>query len=389
MAQNIKVIIGASYGDEGKGLATDYFGKNESGRTVNVLTNGGAQRGHTVELSDGTRHVFKHFGAASFRGASSYMAQQFIVNPIQFIREHDELKENGVRADVFVHPKCRFTTPWDMLINQKLKEKSGINNTCGFGVWETVLRYNRGYGIDFVRAAAMERDERITYLRNLRDGYFRTRMSELGLVPEKDDVFFSEGLLRHFEEDLMLMSALCHTAEYGLLRRYDTVLFENAQGLLLDGNRKGEEETTTPSTTGMGRIFQTIEDTFTDADVEVCYITRSYQTRHGAGKMEEEISKNDIKKILPGITADMTNLTNGFQGALRYGKLVEDTLIERTTGDMKHCSGRKRNVYSPSLLVTHMNEYSGIDAEKLSGAFKTVYLSDGRTAESVYVDSRR
>ena len=41
--QNIKVIIGASYGDEGKGLATDYFGAQASGRysAVNVLTNGG------------------------------------------------------------------------------------------------------------------------------------------------------------------------------------------------------------------------------------------------------------------------------------------------------------------------------------------------------------
>jgi hypothetical protein len=56
---------------------------------------------------------------------------------------------------------------------------------------------------------------------------------------------------------------------------------------------------------------------------------------------------------------------------------------------MKHCSGRKRNVYSPSLLVTHMNEYDNIDTEKLSAAFKTLYLSDGRTAESVYTGFRR
>ena len=67
---NIKVIIGASYGDEGKGLATDFFGAGAAGQeTINVLTNGGPQRGHTAELGDGRRHVFKHFGAATFRGA--------------------------------------------------------------------------------------------------------------------------------------------------------------------------------------------------------------------------------------------------------------------------------------------------------------------------------
>ena len=49
---NIKVIIGASYGDEGKGLATDFFGAREEHKEelINVLTNGGPQRGHTVEL---------------------------------------------------------------------------------------------------------------------------------------------------------------------------------------------------------------------------------------------------------------------------------------------------------------------------------------------------
>ena len=53
--QNIKLIIGANYGDEGKGLAADYFGARAAGKfnTINVLTNGGPQRGHTVELADG------------------------------------------------------------------------------------------------------------------------------------------------------------------------------------------------------------------------------------------------------------------------------------------------------------------------------------------------
>ena len=68
--QEIKIIIGASYGDEGKGLAADYFGSRGSD-LINVLTNGGPQRGHTVEMPDGRRHVFKHFGAAAFRGAVS------------------------------------------------------------------------------------------------------------------------------------------------------------------------------------------------------------------------------------------------------------------------------------------------------------------------------
>ena len=48
---HLKAIIGANYGDEGKGKMTDYFAaeaaKNRKSCIV-VLSNGGAQRGHTV-----------------------------------------------------------------------------------------------------------------------------------------------------------------------------------------------------------------------------------------------------------------------------------------------------------------------------------------------------
>lgn len=59
-------VIGANYGDEGKGLVTDALSHND---TTVVRFNGGGQAGHTVVTPDGRRHVFKHIGAGSFRGA--------------------------------------------------------------------------------------------------------------------------------------------------------------------------------------------------------------------------------------------------------------------------------------------------------------------------------
>lgn len=386
MAQKVRVIIGASYGDEGKGLATDYFGAqaDKTGGTVNVLTNGGAQRGHTVELSGGTRHVFKHFGSASFRGAVSYMAHQFIINPMELVREYEELAGMGVMPKILIHPGCRFSTPWDMLVNQKLKERDGINCTCGFGIWETVVRYGRGCGTAYAEVSAMGREERILYLRRLRDGYFAARIKELGIRMDDDDVFFSKDLLQHFEEDIAAVSILGETADYKALKRYGTVLFENAQGLLLDGYRKGEENFTTPSVTGAGTVVQTIEDTFRGADVEVCYVTRSYLTRHGAGPMESEFAGDALLTAMPDLAADATNVENDFQGALRYGMLNEDSLAERIRRDTQCFAGRENNRYRPSVLVTHMNEYGGIDTGKILDAFGRVYLSGGKTAEDVY-----
>ena len=62
--KDIKIVIGANFGDEGKGLMTDYFSSNPN--TIVVCSNGGAQRGHTVfESTTGTRHVFHHFGSGT------------------------------------------------------------------------------------------------------------------------------------------------------------------------------------------------------------------------------------------------------------------------------------------------------------------------------------
>ena len=389
--QEIKIVSGASYGDEGKGLATDFFACRSSGQTVNVLTNGGPQRGHTVELDDGRRHVFKHFGAGTFRGAETYFAEQFMVNPMEFVREYDILADIHGEPASYAAPGCRFTTPWDMLINQFLSLKNGRHNTCGFGIWETYLRYMRGQGISLGRFAGMSQEERHAYLCGLRDGYFICRAKELGLTEWMDgergdlgDVFFAEGLVRHYEEDFDTMLSLCPIREEELLRGFGTVIFENAQGLLLDGNREAEKDKTTPSTTGIGRVLRIVERQFRGADVEAIYVTRSYLTRHGEGTMENELSPSDVRKTLPCILTDRTNKENCFQGSLRYGILDEKKLADRIVTDFRRSASARNNAYRCSVMMTHLNEYGNIDTRMLAGMIGgSVYLSDGRIAKDI------
>ena len=381
--QNIKLIIGANYGDEGKGLAADFFGAGAAGRfnAINVLTNGGPQRGHTVELSDGRRHVFKHFGAASFRGAASYFAEQFIVNPMEFMREYDDLCAVHEAPEAYMNPRCRFSTPWDMLTNQLFLEKNGLHNSCGFGIWETVLRYQKGFGISFGTFAAMNSEDRISYLRGLRDGYFAERIRGLKAA----DYFFSDDLLFRFGQDCESILLLCPLRDDEYLRHYQTVLFENAQGLLLDGNSLEGQEFTTPSTTGSGRVTDSVEHFFHGADVEICHVTRSYLTRHGDGPMESEITARQLQTLLPGIKPDATNTENRFQGNLRYGMMDVNLLAERIRKDFARCPGSSGNRYRSSVMVTHLNEHAGIDTERLAQQFGTLYLSDGRTSGDIHI----
>ena len=72
-----KIVIGANYGDEGKGLVTRHFAleaKKEGKAPVVVLHNGTAQRGHTVDYSPTFRRVFHHFGSGTLDRVPSFFA---------------------------------------------------------------------------------------------------------------------------------------------------------------------------------------------------------------------------------------------------------------------------------------------------------------------------
>jgi adenylosuccinate synthase len=92
------VVIGANFGDEGKGLLTDYYASKlpmEFGYSRCVVRyNGGAQAGHTVVTPD-KRHIFSHFGSGSLTGAATFLARDFIVNPRFFLNERAALSNYG------------------------------------------------------------------------------------------------------------------------------------------------------------------------------------------------------------------------------------------------------------------------------------------------------
>ena len=79
------IVIGANFGDEGKGLATNFLAGNLDDNIV-VRFNGGGQAAHTVELDDGRRHIFHHISSGSFQGSPTFLTEHFIVNPKVLIK---------------------------------------------------------------------------------------------------------------------------------------------------------------------------------------------------------------------------------------------------------------------------------------------------------------
>lgn len=387
---NIKVVVGSNFGDEGKGLMTDYFchqatSKGES--CVVAMSNGGAQRGHTVVDPSGTRHVFKHFGSGTFSGADTYCTSDFILNPMEFRKEYEEITSIGYTPRLAFNPLCRWSTPYDMIINQIVEKnrEHKKHGSCGMGIWETVARYQKyPLTISLLHFWRAGYEQQVSHLKEIRDTYVPERLKSYGIksIPnEWKAIVYSDSLIDNFIYDVDFMIKHTTIIHGSLLRCYQNVVFENGQGLLLDQNQTYYGDNTTPSNTGVLNPIRTINNTFDIANIEVCYVTRTYLTRHGAGKFNEECSKDSINCNM----FDETNQTNQFQDELRYGELDLDGLLHRVKDDLTHMSGSKFN-WSASFGVTHTNE-AQFDYSKLRSDFpvNNIYLSDRRDRESVQV----
>ena len=366
----IKIIIGANYGDEGKGLAADYFAGQAKGEILGVLTNGTAQRGHTVTLTDGRTHIFHHFSSGTFQGADTYICKDFTVNPIIFVKELVELMFKSNRF--YVHPECKVATPFDMLRNLQERRISGLHNTCGAGYWNTLERYDSDIEpLTFGEIIKMDPIQ-LEYSLNQIYKYHFTEYS-----PLLTDIDI-KGLIQHFIDDITVMARWVEIANDSILSKYDTIIFENGQGLLIgQQNSYANWDFCTPSDTGVYIPMRIIENNHLLAhEIEVCYISRTYLTRHGDGPLDHICSSQDINPEI----YDFTNIPNINQGRLRYGKLDTQELRKRIDADFGQTALKTRH-YTKSIMLTHWNEYELDSLDDLSDG--RIYISKGKTREQV------
>lgn len=377
----IKAVIGANYGDEGKGLMTNYFSSLSNclkEKTIVVCNNGGSQRGHTVVTPESIRHVFHHFGSGTFNGADTYLPKDFIINPMNFIKELEELNSIGINPAVYVHPDCTWSTPYDMLINQVIEDLRGDNKhgSCGIGIWETIVRTSYCTPYNFRKFSKVKDLYSIdpktiySYLVDIKNNYINFRLKNCNVPDNWKQIISSDGLLEHFIYDLYRTLNYIKIKDTKFLNNYDTVIFENGQGLMLDKKYGKEIDHTTPSNTGVKNVEKNIiRGNLTPEQVEICYVTRTYETRHGEGNFDTECSLNEINSDI----FDKTNIHNDFQGSLRFGKLNYDSLINRIQTDFNSSCDKN---WKCSVSFTHTNESPILFLDKLKDNFDFIYESD-------------
>lgn len=342
----MRVIIGANYGDEGKGAVTSYFSNSN---TLNILTNGGAQRGHTVKMGD-IRHVFHHFGSGTLKGAVSYFFKDYLIDPVAFLNELEELNNLGIKHIVYRDKFCRWVTPYDVVVNQELeRHRENKHGSCGMGIWETVKRHREMLCMSLDAFNSSEKVDKIIYLDCIKDRAINILEENNALTRETRRILESDILKENFINDIKKFCSIVHVRDIHDFDNMDFI-FENAQGLLLNSDKNNIH--TTPSETGCKNVVDFIEENFNKEVVEIIYVTRPYLTRHGVGKFVKEVERETLNADF-----DETNIYNEFQGYIRYGELSINKLLERIGRDFSY-TRFKNNNYIKSLAITHLDEAS-------------------------------
>jgi adenylosuccinate synthase len=324
-----RVVIGANFGDEGKGLMTDYLCAQGAGMVVRF--NGGAQAGHTVVTPEGDRHVFQHFGSGSFLGVPTFLSQFFVCNPIVFFKERTELLALGFDPVLYAHPDCLVTTFADMMINQALEEKRGAgrHGSVGVGFRETIER-SQIPGLKITMSDLWNKVSNLEErLRQICGKYAEFRTGK-PIVEPAMIVKFIEGCWAFADAVHPLGIAQCKEP-----------VFEGAQGLLLDQSNKEFFPHVTSSNTGMKNVRVLCAQAGI-TDIEPYYMSRTYLTRHGAGPLPGESTRLRFE--------DNTNLDHPWQGRLRFAPLDVSALHKRCAEDFG------TSPLTPRIVLTHCDQ---------------------------------
>jgi adenylosuccinate synthase len=320
-------VIGANFGDEGKGRIVDHFAFTAESPTIVIRYNGGAQAGHTVVTPEGLKHIFHHFGSGTLAGTSTWLSDYFIGNPFLWSMENKELIDKGIKPEIIIHPYMPLSTPYDMLINREVETWRGNkrHGSCGYGIAETVERLCRTPYRTFIKDANTKEFKSI--IKTIREDYSYKRLRNLGISKPSDwfcESIMSDGLLEQYFEILSTMIRLPQKrTKY--LHKYKTIIFEGSQGLCLDERHRFYPHVSR-SKTGLSNITSICKK-LKIKNIDVVYVTRAYLTRHGAGPLPTE--DNSLQYD------DETNTENEWQGKLRFGYLDLDLLAESIKHDIK------------------------------------------------------
>jgi adenylosuccinate synthase len=278
------VIVGAQWGDEGKGKIVDVLSENFS---VVARYAGGHNAGHTV-IINGKKFILQLVPCGVLRaGCRSVIGNGVVLDPMAFLKEVAALREAGVKVDgsIFVSNRAHVILPYHRMIELASENAPGrvkIGTTSrGIGPAYEDKMGRRGLRVADLLDLQLLR----THIDNACREKNMIAHALFNSEPLDPDKMYAE----YAEASAKIAPFVCDTAALlnSALRAGESVMFEGAQGTMLDIDHGTYPFVTSSSATSGGAVIGT--GVAPTAINTVIGVTKAYCTRVGGGPFPSEL----------------------------------------------------------------------------------------------------
>lgn len=284
------IVVGLQWGDEGKGKIVDLLAKQASHV---VRSQGGNNAGHTIKTKE--RELALHLIPSGILHSHThvYIAGGCLVDPKSLIDEIQSLEAEGISLASKLHlsPYAHIIFPFHVLLDKLYEERKGKGSigTTGRGIGPCLSDRSSRIGLRIADLIHPElftsKLESLVSMKNVElEKLFDHKPLDFRKIQEEYLAY--GGILKPFVSNV-------EASLRGALIRDETVLFEGAHGILLDGIY-GSYPYVTSSTTlpagvcaGAGIGPRGID--------EVLGIVKAYTTRVGEGPFPTELKGSDLE----------------------------------------------------------------------------------------------
>ena len=283
------VVVGAQWGDEGKGKLVDVLA--ERAHWV-VRYQGGANAGHTVDLGDSHFVLHQIPSGILHPGVRCAIGNGVVLDPDTLFTEIDGLVRDGVDVEgrLYVSDRAHLVLPYHKLVDSESHASQAIGTT-GRGIGPA---YEDKVARRGVRVVDLRHRDRLQALVEQGVGHANAQLQRFGSDKRVtcDDTL---ALLDRLAERLLPLAEDVGLVIHRARQTGAAILLEGAQGSLLDIDHGTYPFVTSSSTTSGGAaIGAGISPMMIDA---VLGVVKAYTTRVGNGPLPTELGEVDAEHM--------------------------------------------------------------------------------------------
>ncbi|ARV58613.1 adenylosuccinate synthase [Nostocales cyanobacterium HT-58-2] len=285
------IVIGAQWGDEGKGKITDLLSRSAD---VVVRYQGGVNAGHTIVVKGQTFKLHLIPSGILYPNTECMIGCGTVIDPQVLIAELDQLEALGVSTrNLLISETAHITMPYHRLIDQASEERRGSHKigTTGRGIGPTYADKSERTGIrvlDLMDPEGLR--EQLEWTINYKNVILEKLYNLPPLDPKQviDEYLGYAERLRPYVVDTSLKI-------YDAVQKRRNILFEGAQGTLLDLDHGTYPYVTSSNPVAGGACVGTgLGPTMVD---RVIGVAKAYTTRVGEGPFPTE-TQGDVGELL-------------------------------------------------------------------------------------------